>query len=113
MQISRNRLSNIARQRQPCVRLAFAMKGELTRSPIDVVEVECRDLTTTKSESRQNQDGEVTATHVGPAVATVQKLLKFSRRNELGYTGLSPTRDCWYSTHQIVLEIAANMQEAK
>ena len=113
MQISSNRLPNIARQRQPRIRMAFAMEDELTRSPIDVVEVECRDLTTTKSESRQqNQDGEVTATHVGPAVATVQKLLKLSRRNELGYTGLSPTRDCRHSAHQIALEIAANVQEA-
>jgi hypothetical protein len=29
------------------------MEDELTRSPIDIVELECRDLTTAKSESRQ------------------------------------------------------------
>jgi hypothetical protein len=90
------------------------MEDELTRSPIDFVELKSRDLTTTKSEScQQKQDGKITATHVGPAVATVQKLLKFSRRNELGYAGLSPTRGCRYSAHQIAFEIAAKVKEAK
>ncbi len=93
--------------------MAFTMEDELTRSPIDIVELESRDLTAAKSESRQQkQDSEVTTTYVGPAVATLQKLLKLSRRNELGYAGLSPTRDCRHSVHQIVLEITTNVQEA-
>ena len=113
MQISSNCLSNIARQRQPRNSLAFAMEDELTCSPIDIVELKSRDLTAAKSESsQQKHNGEATPAHVGAAVATVQKLLKLSRRNELGYTGLSPTRDCRHSAHQIVLEIAANVQEA-
>ena len=94
--------------------MAFAMENELACAPIDIVEFNSRDLTTTKSESRQQkQDSEVTETHVGPAVAALQKLLKLSRRNEFGYTRLPPTRDCRYSTHQIALEIAAKVQEAK
>ena len=114
MQISSNRLSNITGQGQPCVGIAFAMENEFACAPIDIVQFNSRHLAATKSESRQQKhDGEVTATHLGPAVATLQKLLKLSRRNELGYTRLPPTRNCRYSTHQIVLEIAAKMQEAK
>ena len=93
--------------------MIFAAEDEFTLSPMDIVKLESRNLTAAESESRQQkQDGEATAAHVGPAVATVQKLLKLSRRNELGYTGLSPTRDCRHSAHQIALEIAANVQEA-
>ena len=54
--------------------MAFAMEDELTCSPIDIVALEGRDFTAAKSESReQNQDGEITATHVAAAIAAVQK----------------------------------------
>ena len=60
--------------------MAFAMEDELTCSPIDIVELEGRDFTAAKSESReQKQDGEITATHVAAAIAAVQKQPKLSR----------------------------------
>jgi hypothetical protein len=94
--------------------LALAVEGELSRSPIDIVESQCRHLAATKPESsEQKQDREVTQTHVSTSVATLQKQPKLSKRNELGYTCLSPTRNGRYSTHQITLKVAAKVQEAK
>ncbi len=60
--------------------MAFAMEDELTRSPIDIVELEGRDFTAAKSESReQKQDGEITATRVAAAIAALQKQPKLSK----------------------------------
>ena len=85
MQISNYGFSNIARQRHPLISMAFAVEDEISGSPIDIVQFEGCDFTATKPESRkQNQDGEVTATNVGAAVTTLEKLLKLSSRNELG-----------------------------
>jgi hypothetical protein len=64
--------------------MTFATEDEFTRSPIDIVQFEGCDLTTTKSESRkQKENGEVSATDVGAAITTLEKSLKLSSRNEL------------------------------
>ncbi len=102
MQITSNRFSDIARQRQSRITAAFSMEDDLACSPVNIVELKSLDLAAAKPESHQQKhDGEVPPTHVGPAVATAQKLLKFSWRNELRETGLSPASNGRYGVRKL------------
>jgi hypothetical protein len=102
VQILRDGLADVCRQRQLCPYCTFSADRDPSALPIDVLKIQSSDFACPKTKScQQKQDGIIASTSGGRLVAAVQHSLNFNRRKMFRQTGQCPPGHPGHSRFQI------------